>query len=179
MATPFPRTVQALQATDFRRALVTLSLLIVIVGLWFAWFFLAKITLFDISEPMPVSGDEILVANFPFKTSGRLQRGQTAFVQLTGNTGTAVGPVPALVTEVEERPDIGKVQVTLFVFWALATSVPPQNGLMGQVEIEVEYVSPATLVLRTVKDGLDTYPTQFTPQDRAAIDRQSSCIMSL
>ena len=174
MANPFARSTRSLQASNFQRSLVILIIVVGLIGLWAAWFFLAKVTLYEISEPIQVPYNEVIEANFSSQAQGHLQRGQAAFLKLDGHIGTEVGPIPAIVLGVDNQPEAQQVQTTLFVQWPLAPSVPAQDNLTGQVEVEIEQISPATLVIRSVSRGLGAPSVKFTPQDSYAIKPKSN-----
>jgi membrane fusion protein (multidrug efflux system) len=64
---------------------------------------------------------------------------------------TQYGSLSAVVTRIAGEARDGKIRVELSVSSDAPSSIPLQHGLPGTVEIEVEQVSPATLLLRTVK----------------------------
>jgi len=64
---------------------------------------------------------------------------------------TQYGSLAAVVTRIAGEARDGKIRVELSVQPNSPSSIPLQHGLPGVVEIEVERVSPATLLLRTVK----------------------------
>ncbi len=165
MATPFVRSTRSLQASNFQRSLITLIIVVGLLGLWGAWFFFAQVTLYEISEPIQLSYSELIDVDFSSQAQGRLQRGQMAFLKLDGHIGSEVGPIPARVLEVDNHPERRQIQTKLLVLWALAPSVPPQENLTGKVEVEVEQISPAALVLRSVSDTLASPSVTFTPQE--------------
>ena len=173
MGTSFPRTTHSLQATNFRRAIFNLSLITLLLGIWFAWFFFSKVTLFEISEPVEITNDHILVVNYPLKSPDHFKRGQTALLKLAGALGSEIGPIPALVTNVESDLVVGQIQVESLVFWELAPPVPSGGTVIGQLEIEVEHVSPAILVVSTINDGLETFSARFTPQDQSQVSKNT------
>jgi membrane fusion protein (multidrug efflux system) len=80
---------------------------------------------------------------------GRLARGQPARLRLDGFPWTQYGSLAATVVAVGEEARDGLVRVELRLLPDRAPAVQAQHGLLGVVEVEVERVSPATLVLRT------------------------------
>ncbi|MEZ4868982.1 MAG: hypothetical protein R3C14_47110 [Caldilineaceae bacterium] len=162
MTTSFARTTHALQAADLRKAGTALVLVSLLIMGWLGWFLLARITIFAISTPVPVAVTEMITAPFIGQAPGQIKWGQTASLKLDGATGETTGPIPALVTEVVEDTERGVTQVTAFVFWDAVAEPPAGASLTGRLEIETEYVSPATLLVRSVNDGMDTYPVRFT-----------------
>lgn len=94
------------------------------------------------------SGDLRVVAEFPPPAAlGRIRPGQPGRLRLQGFPWTQFGSVPARVTSVGGEVRDGYVRVELALDRS-ATSIPLQHGLPGSVEVEVEDVSPATLLLR-------------------------------
>ena len=79
---------------------------------------------------------------------GRIQTGQRARLRLEGFPWTEYGGVSATVSNVAGEPRSGRVRVELAVNPDPASSIPLQHGLPGTIEVEVERVSPAVLLLR-------------------------------
>ena len=50
VATPFSRTLRALKADSFRGSLLALACVIVLLGGWLAWFFLAKVARYEVTD---------------------------------------------------------------------------------------------------------------------------------
>lgn len=89
-----------------------------------------------------------VVASFPpAEALGRVEVGQTARLRLDGFPFTQYGRLDAVVSSVARELRDGRVRVEL-TLTNTPTTVPLQHGLPGIVEVEVEQVSPATLVLR-------------------------------
>jgi multidrug resistance efflux pump len=90
------------------------------------------------------------VADFlPPAALGRIHPGQPAWLRLEGFPWTQYGAIAAMVTSVASEVRDGQVRVELAVRPNPAPPIPVQHGLPGTVEVEVDRVSPATLVLRT------------------------------
>jgi membrane fusion protein (multidrug efflux system) len=91
-----------------------------------------------------------VVAEFPPHTSvGRVRAGQGARLRFDGYPWTQYGTLAAKVVSVASEPRQGNVRIELDVLPDTSTRIPLQHGMTGVAEIEVEEVSPATLVLRT------------------------------
>ncbi len=89
-----------------------------------------------------------VVASFlPADAFGRIAVGQPARLRLDGFPFTQYGRLDAVVTSVARELRDGLVRIELTLKDA-ATAVPIQHGLPGTVEVEVEQISPAALVLR-------------------------------
>ena len=91
-----------------------------------------------------------IVADFlPPAALGRIQPGQPARLRLEGFPWTQYGAVAATVASVASEVRDGWVRVELAVRPDAASPIPLQHGLPGTIEVEVDHVSPAMLVLRT------------------------------
>jgi multidrug resistance efflux pump len=91
-----------------------------------------------------------VVAFFPVTSLGRVRARQEARVRLAGFPWTEYGRLRARVAHVAPEPRDGRFRVELVLENAAASRVPLAHGLPGSVEVEVERVSPASLVLRSV-----------------------------
>ena len=90
------------------------------------------------------------VADFlPPAALGRIHPGQPAWLRLEGFPWTQYGAIAAMVASVASEVRNGQVRVELAIRPDPAPPIPVQHGLPGTVEVEVDRVSPATLVLRT------------------------------
>jgi hypothetical protein len=166
MATPFSRTMRSVKSDGFRTALVGLSLGTVVLLLWLAWFFLARITLYETSQSATVSPAGEIVADFAPTALGRILPGQSALVRLGSNTATGLPQtVPAVVMKVKDETSRGRVRAELYMLDLPADLAAGQTGMTGQVEVEVEYVSPAVLVMRASGQFLHAPGVAVSPTD--------------
>jgi len=99
---------------------------------------------------IPEAGLRIVAGFTPAEAFGRVRDGQPARLRLDGFPPTQYGSIPAAVSGVAQELRDGTVRVELALAAAANTSVPMQHGSPGTVEIEVERISPAALVLRAV-----------------------------
>jgi membrane fusion protein (multidrug efflux system) len=91
-----------------------------------------------------------VAAEFAPTAVGRIRPGQAARLRLDGFPWLQYGRVPATVTRVASEPRDQRVRVE-FALGALPDlPVAVQHGLPGTVEVEVERVAPAVLVMRAV-----------------------------
>jgi membrane fusion protein (multidrug efflux system) len=96
------------------------------------------------------AGKVIVVAQFPPPAAlGRVSPGQSAQVRLDGFPWMQWGTVPALVERVAGEVRDGAVRVELRIDETQPVRIPLQHGLPGAVEVAVERISPARLILRT------------------------------
>jgi len=90
-----------------------------------------------------------VVASFaPPAALGRIRPGQTARLRLEGFPWGEYGSVAATVTNVASEIRDGRIRVELALKTGDRSRIPLQHGLPGSVEVQVENISPATLVLR-------------------------------
>ncbi len=162
MAIPFSRSTRALRTDSFRPSLAGLLFAMVLLGVWAAWFFLARITLYEASQTARITRGGMVLADFPPETLGRIRSGQLALLRLDGSIGDQVGTIPALVMDVVDQEE--RVRVELYALVDGPTLVLLREGLTGRVEVEVEHVSAATLVMRAPGQFLDTPQVSLSPQ---------------
>jgi membrane fusion protein (multidrug efflux system) len=113
-------------------------------------------------------GRLLIVAQFaPQAALGRLASGQRAQVRLDGFPWMQYGAVQAVVSRVASEVREGAVRVELAVDSSQPMRIPLQHGLPGSVEVAVEQVTPATLILRTA-GRLIASPRSAFPVRKAA-----------
>ncbi len=94
-------------------------------------------------------GELRAVAHFlPPPALGRIRPGQPARMRLDGFPWTQYGTIAATVASVANEIRDGRVRVELTVHPDPTSPIPFQHGLPGAVEVAVDRVSPATLLLR-------------------------------
>ncbi|MFV8749855.1 HlyD family secretion protein [Nannocystaceae bacterium ST9] len=92
-------------------------------------------------------GELEVVAQFEPTAIGRVAIGQPALLRLTGFPWTQYGSVRATVTRVASEPRQGAIRVELHID-EVPAAIVLEHGLPGTLEIEVERISPAQLLLR-------------------------------
>jgi membrane fusion protein (multidrug efflux system) len=96
-----------------------------------------------------------IVAEFePPDALGRVQPDQKARLRLEGFPWVQYGSLPAMVDRVANETQNGKIRVELAVEPRQGFPIPLQHGLPGILEVEVERISPALLVLRAAGRAL-------------------------
>ena len=97
------------------------------------------------------SGDLILVAEFdPASALGRIRPGQKATLRLAGYPWAQYGTVAARVERVAGELRNGQLRVELRATRNAVHGVRLTHGLAGTVEVEVESLSPARLLARSL-----------------------------
>jgi multidrug resistance efflux pump len=108
-------------------------------------------------------GELRVVAEFAAASAiGRLEPGASAQIRLDGFPWTEYGVLHATLTSVGSEARQGNVRAELRLDPTSTARVPVRHGLTGVVEVEVERVTPARLVLRTV--GAAMAPAHGTAQ---------------
>lgn len=157
---------RSLASDSFRASVVGLSLGMVVLLLWLGWFFLARITVYETSQNATMSAAGEVVAYYGPTALGRVLPGQSALVRIAGGTATGLPQtLPAVVMDVKEESSRARVRVDLYALDLPADLMIGQTGLAGQADIEVEYVSPAVLVMRASGQFLQAPGVALSPQD--------------
>lgn len=94
------------------------------------------------------SGVVRVVAEFPPAAMGRIRAGQHGQLRLHGFPWAQYGSVPLTVSSAGNELRDGRIRVELSLDSKTSSLIPLQHGLPGSVEVEVERVAPAVLVLR-------------------------------
>ncbi|MBL8726882.1 MAG: HlyD family efflux transporter periplasmic adaptor subunit [Planctomycetes bacterium] len=97
---------------------------------------------------VPGGGIRIVAAFRPQDALGRIRAGQAARLRLHGFPWTEYGFVPARVASLASEALAGTVRVEADIAPTSAFPLPLQHGWPGTLEIEVDRIAPATLVLR-------------------------------
>ncbi|TNE44729.1 MAG: HlyD family efflux transporter periplasmic adaptor subunit [Deltaproteobacteria bacterium] len=109
-------------------------------------------------------GNVKVIASFaPADALGKVKQGQLGQLRLNGFPWVQYGSIQAKVHHVASVPDQGRIRVELNVLNAKSTKMPLKHGMPGALEIELERVSPATLLLRAVGKWLTSRPSQPAP----------------
>jgi hypothetical protein len=157
----FSRSLRSLRVDSFRAAKIGLLLAIFLMTGLLAWFFLARVTLYENSTSIQLTDDGRIRASFSKEGMGRIHKGQAALVRLKNGPDQAVVTLPAFVYDIE--PDTDQA---ILVFDT--NQVPPDllgDNLNGRVEVEVEYLTPVQLVLRATGKYLNESDIPVSPQN--------------
>jgi multidrug resistance efflux pump len=100
-------------------------------------------------------GHLAVVASFSPNAIGRLKPGQAGRLRLAGYPWQQYGALPVVVAHVASELRESQIRVELRLD-APASDIPLQHALPGTVEIQVEKISPAALILRAAGRRIDT-----------------------
>jgi len=136
-------------------------LAILLMGVLLAWFFLAKVTLYENSLTLKLGEEGRLYASFSPEGQRRLRQGQSVILRLDMGPDQPALTLPAMVYDLQADSD----QVELII---LSDQIPPelQNGkINGRAEVEVEYITPVQLLVRATGKMLVGNEIPVSPQD--------------
>jgi hypothetical protein len=166
----FSRSIRSLKVDSFRASRVALILAIVNIIVLLLWFFLGRITLYEVSSDLDLSEDGRLEAIFSQEALARLYPGQSAILRIDAGPEQPLATVPALLVDVEKST--GVAQFLMMSDELPASVLTGELGSKAEIEVEVEYVSPATLVLRASGKYLGGSQIPVSPQDLGATERR-------
>lgn len=132
----FSKTLRALDADSFRISNVALIVGTALLGAWVWWMLTAAVPQYEISSSVQIQPNRF-VATFPARAVERVRPGQQASLRLESET------IPARVIAIGAA-STGEVRAILLP----ATESPVPLASHAEVAVEVERVSPATLILR-------------------------------
>jgi membrane fusion protein (multidrug efflux system) len=111
----------------------------------------SMVTLGDRICTIVPDGEVKVIALFaPAMALGRVREGQVARVRLEAFPWTQYGSATARVSSVAGELHDGKIRVELALDRNERSTLPFQHGLPAEVNVEIERVSPAALVLRSI-----------------------------
>jgi hypothetical protein len=171
MASPFSRSLRSLNADSFVPSLIGATLAMLMLLTWLIWFTLAQVTLYEITDNFIVEDKETIIALFPAQSQTQIHPGQSALLRLDVPIGAESATIPAVVVDVIPALNQDKLEVELYVRSGLSP-IPLHEGMSGKVEIEVEYVSPAVLVMRATGQLMDAEQVMVSPQDQNWLSTQ-------
>jgi len=156
----FSRSLRSLRIDSFRAARIGMILAALNMLALVLWFFLARVTIYEVSDKLSLGKDGRVNAEFSTEAMGRIQTGQSAILRIDPGPEQPEQSLPALVVNVERGGN--RVQLLIMV-----PDLSPQNlgeQIKGQAQVEVEYVTPAELVLRTSGKYLGAEQVPVSPQ---------------
>ncbi len=153
MAHSFQRANQSLRADHGIRSTVVLVTALVLLIAWFTWALRARVPLYQTSlsarsraaSPGPIQ----IFAEFSPTALGDVRPGQPATFHPVGRASLPYGALPARVSHVAGEIRNGKVAVELSIESPVNHAILIHDGFPGSVEIEVEQVTPAALLMRS------------------------------
>jgi hypothetical protein len=170
MSVPFGQSMRSLAVDGARGTIIATWIAIALLAAWTSWFFLAEVTVRQVASAQidAQRGAIRVVAELaPEDSLGRIWPGQHGQLRLTAFPWVQYGTVPVEVSAIDAAPKEGRVRVELAVLPGYDERIRLAHQLPGTVEIEVESLSPAALVLRAA----GRYLGSPSPRDRQAVPR--------
>jgi membrane fusion protein (multidrug efflux system) len=118
-------------------------------AVWGVWFFAAGVPIHQSSDNAQVTGPQKVTAVFPSDSALGISRGQAVDFHPVGNIGALNGSIPGSVTRVSDDTTGELTRVEIALRYEQTLPAPLQEGLKGRVDVELEEVSPAKLILRS------------------------------
>jgi hypothetical protein len=146
MAISFSRSLRSLQGDAFRPSLAALIIASVLVVAWIAWLAFAPVTLYETSSDWQIQRDGALIVRFPEESMARFRPGQPATLTIQADADQPPRRLNAMVADVPSRTQNRLAPDTIKV--ALLSGALPKGAAGGEIKIEVERVSPLTLLTR-------------------------------
>ena len=128
----FARTLRALDADDFRASTLGLLVAAILLAAWTWWAFAARVPQYESSSNVRIESGRA-IAYFPPAAIERIHPGQPAVIR--GESGVISAQVQSIASDHIE----------------LALSPSTQSPIPTSVDIEVSRVSPASIVLRSLR----------------------------
>lgn len=159
---------RSLNLDSFRATRFALILGIVNMAALLAWFFFARVTLYESTPEVQALENGRVVARFRPEGFDRIRQGQAAVLRLGAGGDQPATSIPALVV----RRDVQSGLVELLVFSEDEALAQLGKELKGSVEVEVEHLTPAALVMRASGRILNNEQIPLSPQNLDRTGRQ-------
>jgi hypothetical protein len=156
----FSRSTRSINLDSYRAAHIGLILAVGVMLLLLAWFFLSRITLYETSNQVQFGQDGKIQASFSPEAFLRIQPGQAAILRLSLGADQPPVSVPVMIMRVNQKDKLAE-------FAQLDNRINLQElppDLKGQVEVEVEHISPLALVMRASGKYLNSSQLPVSPQ---------------
>jgi len=160
MSIHFSRSMRSLNIDSFQASRVGLILGCGLVIALITWFLFARVSLYAVSQEIGFDQDGRFTATFSKEEMARVRVGQGALVRIFSAADQPPLVVPGIVFDIPP----GSQEAEILVM----TQDLPESGLSqdatGQVEVEVERITPLALVLRTSGKYLSGKQIPVSPQ---------------
>ncbi|HSO27204.1 MAG TPA: hypothetical protein VLS48_03990 [Anaerolineales bacterium] len=157
----FSRSLRSLSLDGFRATRIALFLGIINMVALLAWFFFAHVTLYESTTDVAAQERGRVLARLRPEAIERVRQGQAAILRLSAGGDQPAFSAPAVVM----RRDVqsGTVELVVFADQDLLSNLGRE--LKGELEIEVEHLTPAELVMRVSGRFLNTGQIPLSPQN--------------
>ncbi len=149
MSASFSRSIRTMRTKTSGGPVIVLLVVVLFLAGWLVWLVGARVPVYALSETAVLTTPAEVTAQFPPDALSQIAPGQSAWLRLDDFPADTYGLVAATVVTMDETLQDGRFQATLRLNPPTDSQIPFQPGLTGVVEIEVEKVTPAALLLRT------------------------------
>ena len=163
MSLQFSRSLRSLKHDSFRASRIALILAILNMSVLLGWFFLGTITLYEVGSDLVFNDEGSLEAQFTKEGIPRLFPGQSAVIRIDAGPDQPLVTAPALLIDIDDGT--GVAQFLVMIEDIPATALRGDLSSIAEIEVEVEYISPAALVLRASGKYLGGSQIPVSPQD--------------
>ncbi len=146
MSLSFSRSLRSLHSDSFRPSLAALIITSILTLAWLAWLVFAPVARYETSQDWQVTRDGSLIVRFSEGTIARLRPGQPATLTLPADSNQPPQTLSAMVADTPSRTQNHLAPDTVKV--ALLSGRLPKDVSRGEVKIEIERISPLTLLVR-------------------------------
>jgi hypothetical protein len=145
MSVSFPQTMRSLKSENIRPSLFALIIIILLLAGWFMWFFFANVPVYQASTDLTINREGLLVATYSKQVASKIRLGQPVTLKLKQTTDHAAANLNGVVMDILKTTDEKYRNVEIYLF--SPEEIPSSPS--GQVMIEVDSVSPASLVVES------------------------------
>ena len=140
-------------------------LAIITILVLFAWLFFGKVTVYASSQEVHIQGDKA-IAVFSEEDFNRLKIGQKAILRFSPSQDQPMVGIPAVVYDFQRQNNAVEFLITNLE--AIPGELNPEkSGIRGRADVEVEYVTPAGLLMRSSGKFLNQVQLPVSPQEPA------------
>ena len=149
MASPFARSVRSIESDKFNVSIVTTAIATVVIIAWSLWFFFSQITIYVDSYEFVVEDSGFIRTSIPTNQAKNVKQGQLAVLALDGDLGEELGIISAYVYQIERHTETVDIELYSPSHYR-DLSILEENMPSGQLRIQVETASPATLIVEAL-----------------------------
>ncbi|MFN2177328.1 MAG: hypothetical protein ACK2U3_15390 [Anaerolineales bacterium] len=159
---PFSRSIRSLEIDSYKASRVGMILAVLITLSILLWFFLAKITIYEFSSQIEFTGNDRILAVFPAESLKKIKIGQPAIINLDLGPDLPKASLSAFVIGIDKEQETAE----LIIISENLHQIPLSEDLTGQVQVEVEYITPASLIRKA--SGMYVQNSQYplSPQNQ-------------
>jgi hypothetical protein len=125
------------------------------------WFFLVKVTIYEFSTELDFTETGLVTASFPKENLKKLAAGQPAIIQIDLGPNQPGVTLTGMVIGTDPNQETAE----LVILSEEITQIPVDEDISGQVQVEVEYVTPAMLVRRASGMYVNNSQYPVSPQE--------------